>query len=56
MEDKHLKLLEDIKKLLVLQLIKNDVQSRDIATVLKVDPATITRMVPRSGGKGSKKG
>jgi len=46
-EDKQFKLLEDIKKLLILQLIHEGVQSKDVANLLKVDPAVISRMVPR---------
>lgn len=38
--------LEQIKRLLVLGLIAQGVQGKDIANVLGVDPATITRMVP----------
>ena len=38
--------LEQIKRLLVLALIQQGVQSKDIASVLDVDPATISRMVP----------
>lgn len=41
-------LLEDIKKLLILFLIRQgtQVQSKDIANTLGVDPAIISRMVP----------
>lgn len=39
-------LLEDIKKLLVLALIRQGVQSKDIASVLGVDSAIVSRMVP----------
>ena len=46
-EDKQAKLLEEIKWLLVLQLQRQGVASADIATVLKVDPAVISRRVPR---------
>lgn len=45
--DKISRLLEDVKKLLILQLVHNGVQSKDIAAVLKVDPAVISRLVPR---------
>lgn len=38
--------LEQIKRLLVLGLIKQGVQGKDIAAALGVDPATITRMMP----------
>lgn len=40
------RLLEDIKKLLILLLIREGVQGKDIATILGVDPAIISRMVP----------
>lgn len=39
-------LLEDIKKLLILALVRQGVQGKDIANVLGVDPAIISRMVP----------
>lgn len=50
MDAQATKILEDIKKLLILGLIKDGVQSKEIATVLKVDPAVISRLVPRSKG------
>lgn len=40
------KLLEDIKRLLILALIRQGVQGKDIAGALGVDPAIISRMVP----------
>ena len=39
--------LEQIKWLLVLQLQSQGVTSKDIARVLGVDPAVISRKVPR---------
>ena len=45
MNQKTDQLLEDIKKLLILSLIKNDVQGKKIAEVLGVDPAIISRMI-----------
>lgn len=39
-------LLEDIKKLLILDLIRQGVQGKDITNVLGVDPAIISRMMP----------
>ena len=45
----------DIKKLLILALIKQGVQSKEIASVLDVDPAIITRMVPLRQIKKKKK-
>ena len=41
------KTLEQIKWLLVLQLQSKGVTSKDIAKVLGVDPAVISRKVPR---------
>lgn len=44
--DKKLtELLEDIKKLLILALIRDGVQGKDIAKVLGVDPAVVSRIV-----------
>lgn len=40
------KTMEDIKKLLILELIARGVQGKDIAQVLGVDKSTITRIVP----------
>ncbi len=46
--DKDLsKTLDDIKWLLVLQLQTQGVTSREIANALKVDPAVISRRLPR---------
>lgn len=42
-----IKSLEDIKKLLILTLIKQEVQSKEIAEILGVDPAVISRMISR---------
>jgi predicted transcriptional regulator len=47
MDKQSIKLLEEIKKLIVLQLINQGVQSKDVAATLNVDPAVISRMVPR---------
>ena len=46
MDKKIIELLEDIKKLLILDLIVRDVQAKDVAKVLNVDKSTITRIVP----------
>lgn len=46
MDKKIVALLEDIKKLMILNLIASGVQSKSIAAVLGVDNATITRVVP----------
>jgi Mn-dependent DtxR family transcriptional regulator len=44
--EQKLDTLEQIKRLLVLALVQQGVQSKDIASALGVDPATISRMVP----------
>ena len=46
MNNKSEDILLDIKKLLILDLIKKGVQSKEIAAVLGVDAAIITRIVP----------
>lgn len=46
MEKQILKNLEEIKKLLILDLITKGVQGKDVAQVLGVDKSTITRIVP----------
>lgn len=45
-DQKTTQLLEDIKKLLILDLIRQGVQGKEIAGILGVDPAIISRMVP----------
>jgi DNA-binding CsgD family transcriptional regulator len=45
-EKEHLDLLESIKKLLVLQLIKQGTTPEEIAVVLRVTPKTIRNIVP----------
>lgn len=39
--------LEDIKKLLILGLIHQGITGRDIAAILEVDPAVVSRMLPK---------
>lgn len=46
MDKKIIELLEDIKKLLILDLIAKDVQAQDVAKVLGVNKSTIARIVP----------
>jgi DNA-binding NarL/FixJ family response regulator len=46
MDKKIIQLLEEIKKLAILDLITRGVQGKDIAAVLGVDPGTISRIVP----------
>lgn len=48
MDDRAIKLLDDIKWLMVLQLQNQGVASKSIAAILGVDPAVISRRVPRS--------
>lgn len=43
--------LEEIKRLLVLGLINQGVKGKDIAAVLGVDPAIVSRMVSRKSDK-----
>lgn len=47
MEKQIYKTLEQIKWLLAFQLQIQGVSSKDIASVLEVDPAVISRKVPR---------
>lgn len=46
MDAKIAALLEDVKKLLILDLVTKGVQSKHIAQVLGVDNAVITRIAP----------
>lgn len=46
MEKEAIKLLEDIKKLTILNLIERGVQANTIADILGVDKGTISRLVP----------
>lgn len=46
MDKKIAQLLEDIRKLLILDLVAKGIQSKHIARVLGVDNAVITRTVP----------
>lgn len=46
MDQKVVTLLEDVKKLLILDLVAKGIQSQHIAEVLGVDGAVITRLVP----------
>ena len=45
-DQKTNQLLKDIKKLLILGLIRQGVHGKDIANVLGVDPTIISRMMP----------
>jgi len=44
--------LEQIKRLLILGLIRSGVQGKDVASILGIDPATVSRMVPARTAKG----
>jgi FixJ family two-component response regulator len=46
MDTKVAELLEDLKKLLILDLVAKGVQSKNIAYALGVDNAVITRIAP----------
>lgn len=39
--------MTDIKKLLILQLLKADVPQKQIASMLEVSEATMSRMIPK---------
>jgi DNA-binding NarL/FixJ family response regulator len=56
MDKKSRQLLEDIKKLLILQLVINGANSEDIANILKINSSTIRHMVSiRKTKKGKAK-
>jgi predicted transcriptional regulator len=44
-KDEKLEPLEEIKRLIILGLINQGVKGKDIATMLEVDPAIISRMI-----------
>ena len=54
MDERVADLLEDVKKLLILDLISKDIQGKDIAAVLGVDPAVISRIVSKRTKKKAK--
>lgn len=43
--------LEEIKRLLILGLVNQGVKGKDIATVLEVDPAMISRILSKNPNK-----
>jgi len=45
-KEQKLDTLEQIKRLLILALVHQGVQGKDVAAVLGVDPAVVSRMVP----------
>lgn len=49
--EKTEKLLEEIKRLMILQLANNNVPKEDIGVVLGVSYKTIERMLPKVGKK-----
>lgn len=53
-ETKIKKLLEEIKRLLVLQLSHDNVPNSDIGAVLDVSYKTVERMLPKVGKKKTK--
>ncbi|MFD9899871.1 hypothetical protein [Mesorhizobium sp. NPDC059025] len=40
-----------VKKLLVLQLLKAEVPQKQIAAMLEISEATMSRMIPKAGNK-----
>ena len=46
MDKKIIKLLEDIRKLMILDLIERGVQANAIANILRVTKGTLSGMVP----------
>ena len=54
MDNKAIKLLEDIKKLLILQLLANGIGGDAIAQMLRIDPSTIRHMISLKKVKKSK--
>ena len=52
MEKELIKLLEDIKKLTILDMVERGGQANIIADILGVDKGTISRLVPARKVKG----
>ncbi|MDD2753338.1 MAG: hypothetical protein PHT44_01905 [Candidatus Portnoybacteria bacterium] len=46
MDKKIIKLLEDIKKLMILNLVERGIQASAVAGILKVTKGTLSKMVP----------
>ncbi|TPI13776.1 hypothetical protein FJW06_13745 [Mesorhizobium sp. B4-1-3] len=46
--------MRSIKKLLILQLLRNEVSQKQIASMLDISEATMSRMMPRAAGKTKK--
>ena len=53
-QSEKLEPLEEIKRLLILGLIRSGVQAKDIATILAVNKSTISRIAPALKVKKSK--
>jgi predicted transcriptional regulator len=54
MDKRVVELLEDLKKLMILDLVSNDIKGKDIAAVLGVDPAVVSRLVSKRAKKKGK--
>ena len=52
MDEKIAGLLEDIKRLLILELVEKGTKGKRIAEILEVDPAVVSRIV---SGKRAKR-
>ena len=55
MDKKSIQLLEDIKKLLILQLLSNGVSDKAIAKILSIDASTVRHLVSLKEIRASKK-
>lgn len=47
--------MSSIKKLLILQLINNEIPQRKIAAMLEISEATMSRMIPGGASKRQRK-
>ena len=48
MNNKEIELLEDIKKLLILQLLASRVRANEIAEIFEMDPSNFSKAYPAS--------
>ena len=55
MDKKHTQLLDDIKKLLILQLLANGVSDKAVAKVLGIDSSTVRHLVSLKKVRNSEK-
>lgn len=53
-KNEKLEPLEEIKRLIILGLINQGVKGKDIAAILEIDPAMISRLLPRNSKKSEK--